>query len=414
MHESPPRLPELLAPAGDLRRMRTALAYGADAVYLGGPEHNLRAKTRGVSLDELPLALQEAKRLGRKVYFCLNVLPRQDQLDSVRAYLDALAGYQLDGLILADPGVLALARKRVPKIPIHLSTQANTGNGEAARFWLEQGVSRVNLARELDLSGIRAIRSEMPDMELEVFVHGAMCMAISGRCLLSAHLNGRSANQGMCTHPCRFGYRPLSLTLEEGKRPGEPVWEVLEEDGGYSSILAAEDLCLVKYLAWFVRLGLDALKIEGRMKTGSYLGVVTDVYATALQDLKKGDFRPGLYLLELGRAASRPLGTGFFLPGKRKRLFDPGKGAARAPILGQIKERAPAGKVWEVLVKHRWQADDCFQILVPGLKRPLIQAGEYALENDRGQRVSEIHSGQTVFLGCEHPDLGAGLLLRRS
>ena len=413
MNESVPCLPELLAPAGDLRLMRTALTYGADAVYLGGPELNLRAKARGVNRDELSLALQEAKSLGRKIYFCLNILPRQDQLQSVEACLDGLAAHPPDGLILADPGVLALARKRIPGIPVHLSTQANTGNAAAVRFWQEQGVSRVNLARELDLSEIRAIRRAMPTMELEVFVHGAMCMAISGRCLLSAYLNERSANQGNCTHPCRFGYRPLSLTLEEYKRPGEPVWEVLEEEGFYSSILAADDLCLVKYLAWFARQGLDALKIEGRMKTGSYLGVVTDVYATALQDLKAGDFRPGLYLKELGRTASRPLGTGFFLPGKRKRLFDPGKIVEDAPILGQIKGRA-RGKVWEVRVKHRWRTEDCFQILVPGLKRPLIQAEQYALEKDNGQRVSEIHSGQTVFLGCDHPDLQAGLLLRRS
>lgn len=404
-------VPELLGPAGDPERLQTALLYGADAVYLGGPQFNLRAKSRGFTWDELGKGLEETHRLGRKAYFCLNVLPHEDQLGSVTSYLETLSGYPLDGLILADPGVVALAAKIAPRIPIHLSTQANTGNRAAAHFWKEQGVSRINLARELDLSGIRAMRRAVPDMELEVFAHGAMCMAISGRCLLSAYLNERSANLGQCAHPCRFKYRPLSLTLQEQQRSKEAVWEIVQEEKGYSSILASEDLCLVKYLAWFARLGIDSLKIEGRMKGVSYLGVVLDVYATALKDLRAGLFRPGLYLQELAQVATRPLGTGFFLSGTRKRLFTPGHSTQHPLILGRVTgQTAPSG--WEVQVKQGWQTDSDFQVLVPGLKRPRVRSGDYVLEQDNGQKVLTTHPGQTAILRCEHPELRAGLLLR--
>ncbi len=404
--------PELLAPAGDLERLETALLYGADAVYLGGSGLNLRGKSRGFSREDLGIGLAKAHALGRRVYFCLNVLPRNNQLEAVKASLDALAEHPLDGLIVADPGVVALARKRLPKTPLHLSTQANTGNAAAVCFWRDQGLSRVNLARELQAKEIRAICRTVSGIELETFVHGAQCMAVSGRCLLSAYLNERSANLGLCTHPCRFEYRPVSVILEEKTRKG-PVWELEAEQDGLSPILAAEDLCLVKYLAWFVRLGLTALKIEGRMKSSSYLAVVTDVYATALKDLRTGGFRPGLYLEELSRVASRPLETGFFLPGKRKRLTTPGEDPISDPILGQISSRR-GDSGWLVRVKHRWSEGDALQILTPGLQRPRVQSGTYGLESITGRSVQEIHSGQSVVLRCEHPRLAPGLLLRRA
>ncbi|MCF8108404.1 MAG: U32 family peptidase [Desulfohalobiaceae bacterium] len=404
--------PELLAPAGDMDRLETALLYGADAVYLGGTELNLRGKSRGFSWEELGRGLARVHARNRKVYFCLNVLPWNRQLEAVKATLDLLSGYPLDGLIVADPGVVALARKRLPGVPLHLSTQANTGNAAAVCFWRDQGLSRINLARELRAQEIRSITEAAAGIELEVFVHGAQCMAVSGRCHLSAYLNQRSANQGLCTHPCRFDYRPLSLTLEEKTRQG-PVWELGEESAGLSPILAAEDLCLVKYLAWFVRLGITALKIEGRMKTSSYLAVVTDVYATALNDLQEGGFRPGLYLAELGLAATRPLETGFFLPGKRRRLFSPGENRPACPVLGQVQEQHGESG-WVVRVKHRWSEADALQILAPGLQRPQVQPGTYGLEKENGRRVSEIHSGQTIILRCEHPRLAQGFMLRRA
>lgn len=403
-----PKRPELLAPVGTPERLETAITYGADAVYLGGPELNLRAQSLGFSGPELDLALKKAHASGRRVYYCLNILPRPDQMPLVQDHLRILAHRPIDALIAADPGVVLLAQECVPHIPVHLSTQANTANAQSADFWQSQGVTRVNLARELDFKGIRAIRRAVPHLELEVFVHGAMCMAISGRCHMSAHLTQRSANQGMCTHPCRFQYR--SMPLEEAKRQGEPTWDLAFEQE-YTSILASEDLALIDFVPWLVKAGLDSLKIEGRMKTSSYLAQVVDVYATALADVRAKTFRPRLYWHELSLTASRPLGTGFFLPGRRKRLFTPAQYQPQAPVLAKITHAAGEG-AWQISLRHRWKSDQTIQILVPGLRRPEISPASYTLETLTGNQTEVLHSGQQGMLRSEHPDLRPGLMLR--
>ena len=233
-------------------------------------------------------------------------------------------------------------------------------------------------------------------------------MAISGKCLMSAFLNQRSANQGLCTHPCRFQYRIVSL--EEAKRPGEPTWDLCEHQD-YTAVLASEDLALIDFVPWLVKAGIDGLKIEGRMKTSSYLAQVADVYATALADVQAGTFRPKLYWQELALAASRPLGTGFFLPSRRKRLFTPGRNHPQAPVLAKIGE--PHGDdVWEISVRHRWEADRSVQILVPGLKRPVLSPESYGLETWAGEKIRTLHSGQEGVLRCGHPELRPGLMLR--
>jgi len=401
--------PEILAPAGNLERLETALCYGADAVYLGGEDFNLRAQGRGFSWQELRMALERAHAEQARLYYCLNILAQDRHLDRIRDHLAILAEMEPDGLIVADPGILDLAREIAPGLPIHLSTQANTSNTAAVLFWQRQGVRRVNLARELDLKSIRAIRKQAPGMELEVFVHGAMCMALSGRCLLSAYLNQRSANLGLCTHACRFDYAVTGLCLEERKRPGQAVWEVVE-DQPYTKILASEDLCLVKHLNWFVKNRIDGLKIEGRMKTAVYLAQVLDVYATALGDLRAGTFRPGLYLRELAPASTRPLGTGMTLP-RNRILLRPGDQAQECPIVAQIRE--PHGdKAWTVQVKSRWESGKALQILVPGLERPVLRPGDYGLETPWGEEMKVVHSGQDALLRCDHPDLGRWRLLR--
>lgn len=405
---SSPKRPELLAPVGTPERLDTAITYGADAVYLGGPDLNLRAQSIGFSGPELDLGLEKAHASGRRVYYCLNILPRPDQMPLVQDHLGILADRPIDALIAADPGVVLLARELLPHIPVHLSTQANTANPQSAGFWQSQGVSRVNLARELNFKGIRAIRRAAPHLELEVFVHGAMCMAVSGRCHMSAYLTQRSANQGMCTHPCRFQYR--TIPLEEAKRPGEPTWD-LALDQEYTSILASEDLALIDFVPWLVKAGLDSLKIEGRMKTSSYLAQVVDVYATALADVRAKTFRPRLYWHELNLTASRPLGTGFFLPGRRKRLFTPAQDQPQAPVLAKITHAA-GESAWQVSVRHRWKSDQTVQILVPGLRRPEISPASYTLQTLTGNQTGVLHSGQEGILRSEHPDLRPGFMIR--
>ena len=443
-----PAVPELLLPAGNREKLETAVAYGADAVYLGGRDLNLRAAAQGFAPDELPEACDFAHARGVRVYFCLNAFPHEDRLDDVRDALRVLdrlhrEGRGPDALIAADPGVILLASELAPGLPLHVSTQANTANGAAARFWRRFGAVRVNAARELNADELRAMiaacgsggREPLSErtMGVEVFVHGARCMALAGRCLLSAHMNRRSANLGACTHPCRFDYRTATV-LEERTRPGEIAWELPRGekndagcgDGGieptvdgYAKILAATDLCLIRRLPELAGMGAVSLKIEGRTKTASYLAQVADAYRTALDDLAAGRFDPERYLPELRNAATRPLSEGFYPGGEETVLIPPPKENGRRPVAARILERRDGG--WLVAVKARWTEDRDVTVLVPGLRRPVLKAGSYRLRkvetDESGSPLSTGepstgHPGLPALLEAAHPDLAPHLLLR--
>ncbi len=421
--QSFPRL-EILAPAGDLEKLETAILYGADAVYLGGPDLSLRAAASGFDRLGLEEALALAHAAGVRVYYCLNVLARPRELVGVEARLEEISDLALDGLIVADLGVARLARRRLPDLALHASTQANTMNVEAARAWADLGARRVNLARELsgrDILGIgREIQRLGPGLELEIFAHGAMCLALSGQCLLSVYLNGRSANRGACTHPCRFEYREMGLVLEEKLRPGEDLWELQdsEESAEFSKLLAREDLCLLPYLPFLARAGVRAAKIEGRTKSSAYLCQVLDVYASAV---RRPETRgPGLsvFLEELSNSATRPLSTGFFLP-QRKILARPPQ--RKRPVLGRVL-RALGDGAWQVQVKATWQALSSVDILVPGLRRPRLIPGQYGLEGTDGHALTVAHPGAVIVLRGPSSDLGPdvapglapGLFLRQA
>ncbi len=417
-------LPELLAPAGNMERFDSALLYGADAVYLGGKDQlNLRHKALGFSWEELDEAIKKAKKVGVKIYYCLNVFPRQKAFASVEESLERLADLSIDGLIIADPGVLRMARELAPDIEIHLSTQSNTASGEAAVFWHEQGVSRVNLARELDLYDLRTtlqyISEHAPALETEIFVHGAMCLAISGQCLLSAWLNRRPGNLGQCTHPCRFEYRAVEMGLsglrvEEVLREGESLWEIADNEDGFSAFWSPNDLCLVKYLSWFRNNGVSALKLEGRMRTATVVGQMVNVYRTALNDLSKGFFRPDLYLQELSCFASRPLDSGFFLPCGRRKIFFTPECSRSLPVVTGVLHSQNAPDCWKVFVKSRWSSLMDAEILMPGLNNVKLPAGQYFFENHRGEKTTLLHSGTwaTVHIETVVPALQSGLFIR--
>ncbi len=401
------RAPELLAPGGTLRKVETALRYGADAVYVGGRDLNLRAGAAGLSQEELARAVGLAAQSNASIYYCLNILAGQDHLAGVERRLHELAQSGIHGVIIADPGVLRLARRILPNTPIHLSTQANTSNGQSVAFWKEAGVARVNLARELGLRQVQALMHADLGVEVELFVHGAMCMALSGRCLMSSYLNERSANLGACTHPCRYEYRVASLGLEERTREGEVLWDV-GEAGPYAALLAAEDLCLIPYLPWLTRQGIDAVKIEGRMKSESYLALVTDVFRTGLDDLVQGRFRLRSYLRELALSATRPHATGFFLSGRRRKVLEPIPQNDRSAILGKVEDHVgPHG--WRVAVLHRWLQGEKVRVLSPGLRRPSI--GAYGLESLEGAKIDGAHPGTSVVLRCESSEPEPGLFL---
>ena len=411
-------LPELLAPAGNLDRLATALLYGADAVYLGGRDKlNLRAGAQGFSWPELDQAVALAAAARAKIYYCLNALPCESGLGAAEESLLRLKDSGVAGVIIADPGLVDLARELAPNLPIHLSTQANTCNARSAAFWARAGAARVNLARELNQEQIAqicdALKNLAPELEVEVFVHGAMCLAVSGQCLMSAWLNDRPGNLGQCTHPCRFLYRPLRVELEEELRPGKTTFELRGQTDEFCGVFSPEDLCLVTQLPWLVGRGLAALKIEGRMRTAGVLGQTVNVYRTALDDLTRNEFRPEVYLRELAMLATRPLSSGFFLPGGQREIWaEPCPEYETAgKIAAQLTGPAPGGGLG-VSVRALWDGSRPVQVLLPGLHVIDLKPGAYSLENQHGERVERLHPGVAAVLRADIGELPPGVLLR--
>ncbi len=269
---------ELLAPAGSLEKLKIAIFYGADAVYFGAKDFSLRARAGNLNQSEMKEAVSYARAHNAKAYVTVNIFARNKDIDRIMDFLSFLSSIQPDGIIVSDPGIISLAQKLAPQIPLHLSTQANTMNYQSVLFWHRLGIKRINLARELGLEEIKTIRKRLGDVELEVFVHGAICIAYSGRCMLSLYLTGREANQGHCAHPCRYSY-----AVQEEKRPGE--YFPIEEDQKGLYIFNSKDLCLIERLSELVNCGIDSLKIEGRMKGKLYIATVVRAYRATLDNI---------------------------------------------------------------------------------------------------------------------------------
>lgn len=362
------RVPELLAPGGSLEKCRIAFLYGADAVYAGGREFSLRNQARNLDGEALAEACTLARSLGRKFYVTVNAFASEGDLVALPGFLSYLQDLAVDGIILSDPGVLLLARRFAPQIPIHLSTQANTTNSLSARFWQEQGVRRINVAREVDFASLNQIRRET-DVELEVFIHGAMCIAYSGRCLLSAHLNHRSANRGRCSQPCRWSYR-----LVEEKRPGE--YFPLEEDERGSYIFNSRDLCLLNEIGRLTVAGVDAFKIEGRMKGALYLASTVRTYRQAidrcLQDPEGYQAEP-CWQEELRRLSHRPYTRGLLFedPTPSQSSVAPATSYLQTHTLAGIVRPAPqsrwAAPVFPPEEGRNWTYIEVRTRLVPGM-----------------------------------------------
>jgi len=300
--------PELLSPAGDIERLKVAFAYGADSVYFGGKAFGMRSKAGNFTLDEIEEGIKYAHSLGKKVYITVNICAHNDDLAKMEMYFQELENLNADALIISDPGVFDLAKKAAPNTEIHISTQANTTNHASVDFWRRLGARRVILARELRLEEISEIKIKVPNMELEVFVHGSMCMAYSGRCLISNFMNNRDANRGHCSQPCRWSY----MLVEEKSGDAIPVYE--DEHGAY--IFSSKDLNMIAYIPDLVSTGIDSYKIEGRMKSSYYVGLVTKIYREAIDDYFDD---PGLYYgkipyyqSELSKMSHREYTTGFY------------------------------------------------------------------------------------------------------
>ncbi len=301
---------ELLIPAGSLEVLKVAVDYGADAVYVGGESFGLRAKAHNFSIEDMQEGAQYCHQHGVKMYVTANIFAHNEDLAGVETYFEQLREVDVDALIISDPAIFTIAKRVLPDVELHISTQANNTNYGIYRFWYELGAKRVVSARELSLKEIKEIREHIPeDMEIESFIHGAMCISYSGRCLLSHFLTGRDANQGACTHPCRWQY-----SVVEEKRPGE--YFPVEEDERGTYIFNSKDLCMIEYVPEMIEAGIDSFKIEGRMKTALYVATVARTYRKAIDDYKKSPalYQENLpyYREEIGKCTYRQFTTGFY------------------------------------------------------------------------------------------------------
>ena len=402
--------PELLVPASSLEVLKVAVIYGADAVYIGGEAFGLRAKAKNFSKEDMCEGIAFAHSHGVKVYVTVNILAHNRDLEGVREYLQELKEIGPDALIIADPGIFMYAKEICPEIERHISTQANNTNYETYRFWYNLGAKRVVSARELSLEEIREIRAHIPeDMEIETFIHGAMCISYSGRCLLSNFMAGRDANRGACTHPCRWKY-----AVVEESRPGEymPVYE--NERGTY--IFNSKDLCMIEHIPEMVTSGIDSFKIEGRMKTALYVATVARTYRLAIDDFLKDPeiykSRIPFYKSEIQKCTYRQYTTGFFFgkPDENTQIYDSNTYVREYTYLGIVGECNEEG-MYHIEQRNKFSVGETIEVMKPNGDN--IDVVVRAIKNEDGENMeSAPHPKQQLYI-----DLGIKLdkydILRR-
>ena len=402
---------ELLIPAGSLDVLKTAVIYGADAVYLGGEAFGLRAKAKNFTNEEIKEGIAFAHERGVKVYITANILAHNDDLAGVEQYFEELKDIRPDALIISDPGVFAIAKRVLPDMELHVSTQANNTNYGTYLFWHQLGAKRVVSARELSLQEIREIRAHIPeDMQIESFIHGAMCISYSGRGLLSNFLVGRDANQGACTHPCRWKY-----SVVEETRPGEymPVYE--NERGTY--IFNSKDLCMIEHIPELVDAGIDSFKIEGRMKTALYVATVARTYRKAIDDYKKDPelYRKNMewYKEEIGKCTYREFTTGFYFgkPTTDSQIYDSNTYVKNYTYLGTAEEVREDG-CCRIEQKNKFSVGEQIEIMKPDGRNVLVTV-KGITDEDGNTMESAPHPKQVLWV-----DLGSEVspydILRRS
>lgn len=401
------RKPELLIPASSLEVLKTAVMFGADAVYIGGEAFGLRAKAKNFSQEDMKAGIEFAHAHNVKVYVTANILAHNSDLEGAVAYFKELNELKPDALIIADPGMFMLAKEHCPGMELHISTQANNTNYQTYLFWWQQGAKRVVSARELSLAEIKEIREHIPEeMEIESFIHGAMCISYSGRCLLSNYFTGRDANQGACTHPCRWKYAVVEET-----RPGEymPVYE--NERGTY--IFNSKDLCMIEYIPEIVAAGIDSLKIEGRMKTALYVAAVARTYRKAIDDFFASEetYRNNMdwYRSEISKCTYRQFTTGFYFgkPSEETQIYDSNTYINEYVYLGIAEEITEDGKV-RIEQKNKFCVGDVIEIMKPDGRN--VETKVEAMFDEKGAAVeSAPHPQQVLFLqlseACEKYDL---------
>ncbi|MDX1345419.1 MAG: tRNA 5-hydroxyuridine modification protein YegQ [Sedimenticolaceae bacterium] len=424
--------PELLSPAGTIRNMRYAFAYGADAVYAGMPRYSLRVRNNDFLEENLRTGIDEAHAQGKQFFVAANAMPHGAKLRTFIDDIRPVIEMGPDALIMADPGLILLVREQWPEMPIHLSVQANTTNAAGVRFWQKAGVSRVILSRELSLDEIAEIRQQCPDMELEVFVHGALCIAYSGRCLLSGYFNHRDANQGTCTNACRWEYNigeieqspEVSIDtiqrhpkaddvyyIEERGRPGELMPIMEDEMGTY--IMNSKDLRAVEHVQRLVEIGIDCLKIEGRTKSHYYTARTTQVYRRAIDDAVAGNpFNPQL-LYELEGLANRGYTDGFYQRHESRELQNYRAGVSKSmqqQFVAEVLPEQGGNGLVSVIAKNKFRIGDELELLTPASNYRFNL--EY-IEDMQGQRLEEVPGGgYEIRLKLPVHQAGMGLITR--
>lgn len=399
------RRPELLIPASSLEVLKIAVIYGADAVYIGGEAFGLRAKAKNFSMEEMREGIRFAHDHEVKVYVTANILAHNDDLEGVREYFKELDSFakeeKPDALIIADPGVFMIAKEVCPDIERHVSTQANNTNYETYRFWYGLGAKRVVSARELSLNEIKELRANIPDdLEIETFIHGAMCISYSGRCLLSNYFTGRDANQGACTHPCRWKY-----SIVEETRPNEymPVYE--NERGTY--IFNSKDLCMIEHIPELMESGIDSFKIEGRMKTALYVATVARTYRKAIDDYKVSPelYKKNLpwYLDQISNCTYRQFTTGFFFgkPSDEAQIYDNNTYLKEYTYLGIVGEQNEEG-LYRIEQRNKFSVGEEIEIMKPDGENLTVTV-KRIVDEDGVDMESAPHPKQVLYIDLGHP-----------
>ena len=402
--------PELLSPAGNFEKMRAAILYGADAVYLAGEIFGMRAAADNFTLDEMREAVAYAHERGVKVYLTVNTMPRENEYPLLVKYFESLKDIDLDALIIADLGVLTLAKEMLPEKELHISTQASSVSSHDCRAWHALGAKRVVLARELTLAEIRAIRANLPDeIELECFVHGSMCVSYSGRCLLSNHLVSRDANRGMCAQPCRWNYKAYEIVEE--KRPDCRM--PIEQCDGETFIMSSRDTCTIEHIPELVEAGINSFKIEGRMKSAYYTAVVTNTYRMALDRYFTGEYTyDPLWLRELESVSHREYNTGYY-------FADSHSDANISSTTGYIREKAYLAVVLEynketgealMSQRNKMTLGESLEVLTPGKVGEPIEAK--ALFNEAREPIEATSHPYMLFFMKTDKELKTGDIIR--
>ena len=386
--------PEILAPGGSLEKLKIAIDYGADAVYIGGEAYSLRVAAENFSYEDMKEGLEYAHKRGKKVYLTANIIPHNCDIDEFKKFIEEIRPLGFDAVLIADPGMFDMMRELAPEIPVHISTQANNTNYRSACFWHKMGAKRVVLAREMSFSEIKEIREKIPeDLEIEAFVHGAMCVSYSGRCLLSNYMTNRDANQGACAHPCRWNY-----TLMEQTRPGEYM-DVFENERG-TIIFNSKDLCMIEYIPQLVNEGISSLKIEGRVKTSYYVATIVQAYR---REIDRYFEDPENYVFdkrqldELLKVSHRPYSTGFYLgkPTDKQQVYTDSSYIRDYDLIGMVLDYDDKTKIATVSQRNKFSVGDVIEIIQPN--KPFFTQTVSYMENEKGESIESAPHAEMIL-----------------